>query len=170
MENYTIIDGMKWDGETGECLGPVDSAFEIRDEASFEWVMEQVQKLEFEIKRREQIEANAKVNVQQAKARLGSFLYRFSGELENYARENLVGGKKSLSCQYGKVAFRATQAKWRVVDEQRACRWAQANYPQAVKTTMKFLVSELPVNPFYEMHDMFVIEPAGESVTIKGEA
>jgi hypothetical protein len=167
MENYTVIDGMKWDGETGECLGPVDSAFEIRDEASFEWVMEQVQKLEFEIKRREQIEANAKVGVQQAKARLGSFLYRFSGELENYARENLPSGKKSLSCQYGKVAFRATKPTWEVVDEDAAVRWAANNCPTAVKTKFSLLKSEIPVTlgsvPGLQLN------PGGDKVSITGE-
>jgi hypothetical protein len=167
MAEYTVIDGLRWDDD-GVCIGP-DRAFEITDEKSFEWTMEQVQKLEFEVARRKQGEANAKVLTQQAEARLASFLYRFSGELENYAKNNLPNGVKTLGCQYGKVAFRATKPSWEVVDEQRACRWAKENYPKAVKETMKFMVSEFPCDPLLEMPDMFVLKPAGESVKITGE-
>lgn len=143
------IDGVVYtiDEETGEMTAEVP-AFAVKDAESAEWVLERVQTLEAQDAalraRQEAILANIATERSRIDARKKGLLFRFEGQLAEFARENLPKGKKSWVCPYGTLGFRTTRGSTKVLDKDLAVEWAQANAPDAVKVETSVLVSKLP--------------------------
>lgn len=138
------------DDETGEVLSttPVEAKFAVTDEKSAEWVLERLQEQDASIAALNARESAILENIRSERRRIENrregLLYRFKGELEAFARENLPQGKKSWVCPYGTVAFRRTAARLKVADPEKALEWAEKmGYNDAIKTVREFQISKL---------------------------
>ena len=163
------IDGVVYtiDEETGEMTAEVP-AFAVKDAASAEWVLERIQQLDAQeaaLKaRQEAILANIQTERGRIDARKKGLLFRFEGQLAEFARENLPKGKKSWVCPFGTLGFRTSKGSTKVLDKDVALAWAQDNAPEAVKVEMSVLVSKLPdveLPPCFEVtqpEDRFYID------------
>jgi len=179
MSVTEIIDGLIWDVETGECLGPVRSTFKIATKEDAEWVLIKLQTCESEIQAIDKtpsviaaraLIANAESMKKDLERRYASIERRFGPELANWARTQLVGKAKTFKTLFGSVSFRAVPDKIKVADEELAVAWAKVHAPAAIKTTHKFLISE--AKDKINMDDAlakkaFVTEKGGESFAIK---
>lgn len=144
--------------------------FQINDEQSFAWAMKRRFELESRVTMGKQLVENSKVVLSRAESDLKAFDYRFETELAHYAKATATDGRKSLVCAYGKIAWRETKPKWKVICEPDAIQWAKDNgYDDAIKVTEKFLVSAVPANEELKAPGLEYV-PAGESVTISGTA
>ncbi len=179
LQQTTVIDGIIYDSETGECLGTVKPEFHVTDQASAEWVLEKASALDQDIAgltaRKNALIANMDVMIKEKSNQKAGLLYRFGPELEHFAKENLPKGKKTWTCPFGSVGFRATQAKIEVQDEERAMAWAKQFAPEAIKVKESLLKSLIPDDLITKFLDDptgadaegFTVVPAGESATIK---
>lgn len=135
------------DPETGEVVDAVVPSFSISDESSAEWLMEKIQEMDAEIAafklREEAVVQNLTTKRREVERRRDGLLYKYKGELENFAKSNLPTGKKTWTCPYGSVAFRATKARLSVENPDFAMVWAENNAPDAIQTERRFMVSKL---------------------------
>lgn len=174
------VDGLLFDADTGEFLSVVKSPeFHVIDVATAEWVLEKVSKLEAEAMalqaRLTALAENLGRMMAEKKRQSEGLLYRFGPEIEQVAKENMPKGKKTWTCAYGSVAFRATKARVDIRDNALALEWAKVHAPDAVKVTESVLKSLIPDeilanftdNPTYADTEGFTVVPAGESSTIK---
>jgi len=84
------------------------------------------------------------LQLRQVKADLRSFEYLFGEELEEVARRDLEeSGKRTLHLDYGTCRLRSS-TKWVIEDQAKLLEHCKQSHPDAVKTTEKVLVSELP--------------------------
>lgn len=147
---YVIHDGYKIDAETGEVVEyvGVQEGFEVNSNESFEWVMEKIQSEQSDIAalnaRKAALVANIDKMIRNHQQRENSLIFRFENELVHYAKENLPKGKKTFTCPYGSVSFRASAEKLEVTNDELALSWAKDHCPEAIKVTEKFLISQVP--------------------------
>lgn len=140
-------DGFWVDPDTGEVLGVVEPKpeFKVDDRSSAEWVLQKLMDAEaevFAIQAREKAVLDNLAAQKKRAARKAEWLRaRFGPELEQFARKELEGQKgKALTLDFGKVSFRAVAGKVTLADESRAME----SFPEAVKVTRSFLISQVP--------------------------
>ena len=175
-----IVDGYIVDAETGEVIGLAQKEeFRVKDEDSFRWVMQKILESESKIaaidnsaeyKQAQAIIANADSMKKDAQRRLEWLLARFTNEIAEYAKPQLVKGSRSLKTMFGTVAFRTKKGGLKVSNEELAIQWAERNAPSAIKISKKFLISELSTTESVKAlgaGDAFYVAPDTETVTIK---
>lgn len=180
LQDIEIIDGMAFDAETGEFLRFVQKPeFHVTDTASAEWLLEKASSLDADIlaldARLKALAENLTAMKREKERQRDGLLYRFGKELEHVARENMPKGKKTWTCAYGSVAFRTTQPRLDVRDEDTALAWARSECPDAVKVKESLLKSLIPAeqtaslmcDPTKADALGFTVVPEGESVTVK---
>jgi len=144
------------DEETGEVLSAEAPGFAVEDAKSAEWVLERLQEQDALIAalnaREKAIRENIDAERRRIEHRRNGLLYRFKGELEAFARDNLPKGKKSWVCPFGVVQFRTQAARLKVADPEKALAWAKAYDPDAVKVIEEFQISKL--NPAFKSRMM----------------
>lgn len=173
--------------DTGEILeymdqpiGPVERDFQfyVHDRASAEWVLEKLSEAEAEVaaieKRKKTLLANLEAMGRPAGHRVTWLRRRFEDELKAWAEKELEGEKtRSIRTPFGQLAFRKVNERIKVDDEEAAIAWAKKHQPDAVKTTEKILVSELPVLLGFDPDEPAKappgchLEPAHDSFTVK---
>jgi phage host-nuclease inhibitor protein Gam len=153
LENKAVIveiDGYRIDAETGEVvsIATPKPQFTVSDESAAEWVLERMSVEDAEIgaleARRAALLQNMEAMIGDRKRRLGYLHFRFDNELAEYARQHLAKGKKTWTAPFGSVAFRTKPANVKVTDEEKALEAARTRWPEAIKTTEKFLIASLP--------------------------
>lgn len=153
-----VVDGYLIDSRTGEVLEYVGRPeFHVTDDSAAEWVLERRGEIEADLAairaRREAILANLDRLEREQAARLKAWDWRFAGELEQFARGRLEGGRKrTWQCPFGSVAIRKTPARWTWADapdaKERAVEWARENWtPELIKAQgiVRTKVEEVPV-------------------------
>jgi phage host-nuclease inhibitor protein Gam len=76
--------------------------------------------------------------------RLAFFRFRYAGELELFARDNLPRGKKTWTCPWGSVSFRKVPAGVEVTDEAQAIEWCRvAGLTDGIKIKESLLISKV---------------------------
>jgi len=170
--------------ELGEVVGMTSQPkpeFHVEDAESADWVLKKICDAESEAARIQLVLASVKERLEtevKAQLRRAEYLkYRFGGELEHFAKENLPSGKKTWKGVWGEVSFRTTKPRLDIVDEARAIEWAKSSSDcaTAVKVTEKLNKSELPIetvelllnDPESAAVAGFDVIPASESMTIK---
>lgn len=147
---YTVIAGLRYDTETGECYGPDQAEpFRVTDEASADWVLEKMVDADLEVKRLEQkmkaLQDNLGAQLKKAKARQVGLLRRFESELEEYYRANPPQKGKTLQLTFGKLSMKTIPGGLRVKDQSLAIQWAALlGFHDAVKLTEEFRITGLP--------------------------
>lgn len=169
------------DAETGEILSaePEAPKFAVTDEKSAEWVLQRIQEEEAAVAaltaQENAILENVRAMKRRHQSKADGLRYRFAGELEAFARENLNGGK-TWTCPYGSVQFRKVASRLKVADDSRALEWARTGCPDAVKVTEEFQISKLTDEAKMILKELsadertargFEITPETESVSIK---
>lgn len=146
---YVVIDGIRWDAETGDCYGPDQAEpFAVTDEASADWVLEKMVDADLEVKRLEQklkaLQENLGAQLKKAKARQAGLLARFEGELEQFYLANPPKKGRTVQLTFGKLSMRTVPGGLRVRDESMALMFAQGlDWSDAIKVTTSFQVSAL---------------------------
>lgn len=134
----------------GEVIGRQDIAdrFEVVDEASADWALEQRNKIEGDIAGidarlravTEQLQALRRKNL----ARLAWWDFRFRSGIIGVARKALEGKKeRSLQLTWGKVAFRKTPGKTEILDMPHAVAFVRTWEPDAVKVVESVGVKDI---------------------------
>jgi hypothetical protein len=184
-----IIDGCRYDAETGEFLGPVDEKFRVDSIQAAEWVLQRMLEAEAAALAVEQtdavIQARAIIaNAEQLKAqhmrRAEGLRYRFEAELAEFARQQLAGQKsRTWKTLYGSVALRRVAGGLRVEDPEAAVAWAKKELPAAVKVVESFQISAVSPETKAALADAvqageddalcsaFRVEPEREAVKIE---
>ena len=175
-----IVDGFVVDVETGEILGMlIDRAtterFHVIDSDSAEWVLDKMQQNDAAIaaleSRKRAIVANIDKMLAGLQSRQKYLSWRFTPELENFARKQLALSKRrSLATPFGVLAFRKTKRKVQVNTTYKddAVAFLEVYHPaltDAIKVEKSVLVSKLPEDIALPP-EIFTITPAGESFTI----
>ncbi len=171
------VDGYQINLETGEVLSmPGKDEFHVTDDKSAEWVLQKMMDAEAEIAKQDAKLKAVKDNLETLKRQYanqrGYLEYRFGEELKMHAKANLQRVKKTWTCLYGKVAFRATKERLKVADELRAVAFLEKEDTNAVKVKKSVLISNIcgaTKKAILEqpLETGFEIVPAGESITIK---
>lgn len=146
QNKITIVDGHCYDADGVYLYPEKKEQFEVNDQASAEWYGDKLTEMDSEIAR---LETRIKLytdNVKAmqadiAKARDG-MLYKYGGQLADFAKDNLPKGKKTWTCPTIVVKFRLSRPSIDVTDEDAALTWAKAEQPNAVKVVEKFMKSE----------------------------
>jgi hypothetical protein len=150
------IDGFLYDSETGELLGAAlpQPAFVVDSEEAASWVLGKILDAEAavaaidstpDVIRARAVLENAERIRKERAARLDWLKRRFEPELGAFARKQLDGKKtKTWKTVLGSVSLKTKNGGVRMTDEARALAWAKMHAPEAVKTTERFLISELP--------------------------
>jgi hypothetical protein len=180
-QETAVIDGLLVDLATGEVLGVANEAFSVKDAASAEWVLERIAAAEADALRdkalldsvKERLESKIRASESRAEWLRG----RFGEELSEFARAELQGGKsKTLKMTWGSLSFRSKPSALKIVDQEKAVKWAEAYVPESVKVEKKVLVSQLrgdwvealSIAPPHELDERgFTLEPETETFTIK---
>jgi hypothetical protein len=175
VESRTIIrvDDFYIDADTGEVLGMMEPAerFHVHDQHSAEWVLSKrfdIEARKYALERQKAaLIANMDVLIAEQDARLKWLDMRFAGELRDWAAQMLAGLKtRTLKTPFGRLSFRKTPAKITVVDADKALEWAWEHHPQAVKTSHRFLISEVTLPTEALPAGIFESVPEGETFTI----
>lgn len=136
------------DIETGEILG-IKEEFHVTDESSADWVLEKIMDAEANIARENMklkaITENIESRKKEYQNKINFLKMRFGPELEQFAREQVEGGKsKTWKGSFGRLSFRSVKGGLRVVDKEEALTVAQVNgFTNAIKTTEEFQISKL---------------------------
>lgn len=174
-----VVDGYLVDAETGEIVGvvPPKPGFSVDSAEAAEWVLQKLTDCDVEIaslKAREQaILANLAAMKRTQEQRKASLLFRFEGELVEFAKSNLPHGKKTFTTPYGSVGFKAHGLSVSVdkAQSEKALEWGKEHCPECLKTTAEVQVSKIPVELKDEIAkagiEGFTVKLPGESVTIK---
>lgn len=165
------------DTSTGEIVGLVEEkpAFRVTDRESAEWVLEKMDAAECEASgletRLAAIQERMQTMIREKRKRVEWLRMRFGAELEQFAREQLVGAKtKTLKTPWGNLALRTVPGRLalregvetrytQMLDSEDEARnlpllqWAIDNRPECVKATLEFQVSKLPKDA--ELPDQF---------------
>lgn len=181
QENTAVLDGLIIDLDSGEVLGVVTEGFRVTDEASADWVLERIASAEADALRdrallasvAERLEAKIKASERRAEW----LRSRFGPELEEFARAGLEGSKsKTLKLTWGSLSFRSKPAALKIVDQEKAVKWAEMFDHEAVKVEKRVLVTKmhpdwadaLQVAPPEELEKRgFAFEPESQAFTIK---
>jgi hypothetical protein len=137
---------------TGEVVGLVREAeqpFRVDSRGAAEWILEMLLTAESEtaaLEVRKRVVIDNIESMQRDHERRAIWLReRFGPELEAWARSELEGKKqRTVKTPWGRLSFRRRKARLVVDDESKAIAWAVDNCAEAVKTTSKFLVSQVP--------------------------
>lgn len=156
-----VEEDLAWEGDyfvntkTGEILAVRGEGvgFHVVDDESAEWVLEKLFDIDSEITAEQQkleraiaaLKANSERITKAFEHRRTWLLRRFEEELRTWAAGEIEGSKKRhVQTMYGRLAFRKTQARVAVEDEDRAVEWAEQYRPDAVAIEKRVRVSMLP--------------------------
>lgn len=174
-------EGFLIDSTTGEILevsteGSPDKPFTVSDRSSAEWVLDKMSETEAWMAainlRREAMLANMEIQTNAAKRRLDFLKFKFTSELEEFARKELEGKReKTLTLDNGKLSFRTQPAGCAVTIkpglEAKAMEWACKYCPEAVVIPEpKLSISELKKNPYLD-DDIFERSETKETFTVR---
>lgn len=146
---YTVIDGLRYDTETGECYGPDQAEpFRVTDEASADWVLEKMVDADLDVRRLEQklkaLQDNLGAQLKKAKARQVGLLRRFESELEEYYQANPPKKGKTLQLTFGKLSMKTIPGGLRVLNTDAAVVLATSMaWDNAIEVRREFKVSAL---------------------------
>lgn len=146
---YTVIDGLRYDTETGECYGPDQAEpFRVTDEDSADWVLERMVDADLDVRRLEQkmkaLQDNLGAQLKKAKARQVGLLRRFESELEEYYHANPPRKGKTLQLTFGKLSMKTIPGGLRVLDADAALALATSMaWDNAIEEKREFKVSAL---------------------------
>ena len=174
LSELELIGDSYWHFETGEYVGDkLPDEFSVKDESSFEWVMEKMFNAEADLlaeaEKIKALLANYERKKNRAQSKLDWFKARFSPEVEAYAKTKLDGKSKFVDCPFGRVAFRTKKGGLRVSDKDGALEVAQSlHWTNAIKVTEEFQISKLTDEQKErdENYPAFVIEPDTEQMSI----
>lgn len=176
-QEFTVIDGFKYDNETGECLGSVDPWVPTTKEEG-EQVMERIfnadAALESLVAQKKALIANMDQLIKRAENTAKSLRWFYGPSLEIIAHQNR-GKLKSWDTPYGGVAFRTVPASVKVSDEKKVKSWAMAWAPESIETKQVFHISKVEKHfkeafinkPDHAHENGFDVIPASECMTIK---
>lgn len=169
------------DPETGEVLGIVTPKpeFVIDTDDAANWCLAKMLAEESAIaaidtadlvRQARAILENAEAMKKDRQRRLDWLHTRFDAELGKYARGALEGAKtRTLKLLCGSISLRTVKGGLRVIDEADALETAKSlGWKQAIKTTEKFLISELDEEQRHNAETMpgFKLNPDEERVKI----
>jgi hypothetical protein len=114
-------------------LPSVPISFEVRDEASANWVVRRVHDARAYT---EKVAAWAAVEIRRAENEERWLLQRFSQQLEDWAREALRAhrcSRRSLALPAGRVGFRPCPAQIAIAERHAAAEWCRRHLTDALK-------------------------------------
>lgn len=132
--------------------------FQITDDSQAAWAMRKLLAL------RTKMQANEKI-ADYERTRIDAWLEHENGKYTNdvayfeailtqYARQQReADNRKTIETPYGMVKSRATQNKFRILDEQAFLDWAEANMPEAINVKRTPALSVLKENVTVEKTD-----------------
>ncbi len=146
VEPETSVDSDGWiyRVDTGEVVGrlddqqqPIAERFEVKDEASADWVLQIRSETESEIVKldaqfaafKKQYDARRNAQIR----RLSYLEYRFSPSLIAFAKSQLVGKARTWRGTFGSVAFRKTPGSTKILDDAAAVEFVKTWEPARVK-------------------------------------
>lgn len=170
-----VVGDLLIDENTGEILGlaPRRERFSVHDRDSAEWVVGKIldARLQAEaVKRRLAVlKENLESQIRDAEREADWFEYRFSSELETWARSQL-GRSRTVKLDHGRLSFRRKEGRFKVDDPAKAIAWAKASgWSDAVKVEETLLISKVPTDKLdaKEPPAGFAYEPESESFAVK---
>lgn len=177
QDSTVVIDGREYDAETGGLLRTLgkDKEWVPETPSDFERIGEWLSALDGELAgieaRRKFLNENLDTMAREVQRRKDGLLWKFRPLIEDHAKANLPKGKRTWTCPFMSVAFRAVKARLKVTDKDLALSWAKENAPEAVVIKEEFQVSKLPAAAenalMLDPVAGFDVAPEGESVTIK---
>ena len=117
-----------------ETVVAVPDAFHVRDASIANWVVRKVVEAR---QYAERVQAWADGELRRAKREEEFFLFRFGGQLEQWARQEIDRDhrhRKSICLPAGAIGFRLCPTRLNVTDEQQLRTWCKANLPAAIVT------------------------------------
>jgi|GEM_PF-4960777 hypothetical protein len=109
--------------------------FRVKDSASADWVLSKIAAIDAE---KALIQAQAEQRIKELDADRERLLFRFSGELEAFARaEAEKRRRKTITLLHGSLSLRTSPARLTIADIQDAITTAKAILPEAVSTVEK---------------------------------
>lgn len=144
-----VVEQNGWlvDDETAEILGVAGrpATFEVTDLSSAEWVLERVQECDALVTadtlRLDAIKAQLEARIKDHKRRRAWLLRKWAGQLEEFARQNLLGKTKTLKTAFGSLSFRKSPT--RILPLDGALEWVKIHCPDAVKVEERILTTPL---------------------------
>jgi len=89
------------------------------------------------------IRENADKMAREADAEAESLLFLFGPALQDFARRELTGKKKSIRLYHGVLGYRTKPAAVIITNEPEARAWAEANCPTALRVDSRILAARL---------------------------
>ena len=121
----------------------IRETFRVTDEASANWVM---RKINEQVNRIDDAERFAAGEAESANRIITWFMLRFGPEMEEFAKRQLVDGKKkSIKLPAGKMGFRTQPDAVQPEDLDDYMTWVKGNLPDALSVMAKADVSKLQV-------------------------
>lgn len=131
-----LIEGKYYEADTGDYVADaVEPGFQIKDEASCNWVLQKFMDAEAqiaavtgspEVLQAKAILANAETIEKKLRGRLRWLEMRFKSELGEYARKMLEGKKeKTYKTILGAISLRVKKGGLKVSDKPSALKWAE---------------------------------------------
>jgi hypothetical protein len=137
--------------EWGEIVAVERPGFHVNDSSSAEWLLEKLQEQDAQIvalnARKAAICENLDTQIKQAQNRRNGLLFKYEGELVEFARQNLPEKKRTWISPFGSVKFTTQPARLKVADPDRALQFAKEHNPEAIKVTEEFQISKLGADP-----------------------
>lgn len=121
-------------------LEDLKARFGIRDKDTANWAAGKIAMWQAEVERRKE---TAKDYIREAQRNLERMEYLFKWALEEWAKENLDYGKKSVKLPSATLQFRTVPDKLEIEDEEKALKWATLNLPDAVSVKEYLLLDPL---------------------------
>ena len=146
---YVVIDGIRYDAETGECYGPDQAQpFAVTDEASADWVLEKMLDADLEARKLraklKSITDNLGQQIKALDARVTGLERRFGPELRAYFEANPPKKGKTLKLTFGQLSMKTVPGGLRVRESEAALALAERRgWEDAIKVTREFRVSGL---------------------------
>lgn len=132
MTEFPDFDEVEQPADVDEAPLDVPEAFSVRDDDSANWV---VRKIAEARSYAAHVKEWAKREQERAERDEERLMARFSAELEEWARAQLTGKKKSVDLPAGRLGFRSEPAKLTYVDkdaEKAALEWARKCHAECV--------------------------------------
>jgi hypothetical protein len=110
----------------------VPMAFEVRDQATANWV---VRKIVQARQYADRVDAWAAAEIRRAKGEEAFLLRRFGAQLEQWTKQQLNPGygRRSVPLPAGVVGFRHEPPHLHILDQTKLLTWCRCNLPTAIK-------------------------------------
>lgn len=89
------------------------------------------------------IRENAELMAKEADRQAEGLLWQFGPALQDFARRELTGKKKSIRLYHGVLGYRTKTASLTITNEPEARAWAEANCPTALRVDSRALAARL---------------------------